>query len=176
MWMWTRHAWRCRSTKPRLNCIWWQTAIACTLILLTSLLFWFSSFSSSLLPAPRFKTKAESCSRCAAPAKYYVTCQLNTFQEEPQKLKIFFWTMNVSEDYCITCDRWIIWKWFCAHTNAWLLLHRSHLYFKSSFWNCKCIRCLPDFFLFFPPSPPPLFLSSFLSLTLLSPPPPPFGL
>lgn len=168
----SEHAWRCRSTKPRLNCTWSQTAVGC--ILICPLLYFLFLFSSSLLPASCFQTKAESCSRCVALSKYYVTCQLNTFQEEPQKLKTFLRTMKVSEDYCdriITCDRWFIWKWFCADTTAWLLCISLSPFWKSSFWNCKCIRCLPDFFLFLVSPLPPLFLPSFLSLslTLLSP-------
>lgn len=139
--------------------------------LLTSLLLVFSSF----LPASCFKTKTESCSRCFALAHYNVTCQLNTFQEEPQKLKIFLWTMNVSEDYCnriITCDRWIIWKWFWAHMKRMASLHRAHLFsfLLKFFWNCKCLRCLPDFFCLFSCSPPSSSASLLLSLSSLFPP------
>ncbi len=126
-------------------------------------LFVLQFFLSSQLHAS--KTKAESCSRCVA--KYYVTCRLNTFQEEPQKLKIFLWTMNVSEDYCsriITCDRWIIWKWFCAHTDAWLLCIALTFLWKVLFETANAFAACLIFFFFL------VFLcssSSFLSLTLL---------
>lgn len=69
-----------------------------------------------------------------------------------------------------TCDRWIIWKWFCAHTSAWLLCIALTLFFKNKFFLKLQMHSLPawffSFFLFSPP--PPLFLYSFLSLTLLS--------
>lgn len=59
----------------------------------------FSVLLSSQLHAyqPEKEKKAESCSRCVALADHCVTCRLNCFQEEPQKLKTFL-TMNVSED------------------------------------------------------------------------------
>lgn len=150
---------------------------ACTLYRLMSPFFVLQFFLSSQLHAS--KPKQNHAPDVFALAYHNVTCRLNTFQEEPQKLKISLRTMNVSEDYCdriITCDRWIIWKWFCAHMNCMASLHCSHLFFfffKVQFWNCKCIRCLPDFFFLSPPSfppshPPPMLLSSLLSLTLLS--------
>lgn len=144
--------------KPLLNCIWSQTAIAC--IFICSLLyFFFSVLLSSQLHA--YKKKTESCSRYVALAKYCVTCQLNTFQEEPQKLKIFLRTMNVSEDYCdriTTCDRLIIWNWFCAHTNAWLffaLLSLFLLLFETANAFAACL------IFFLSPPPPPFSLCLF---------------
>lgn len=107
------------------------------------------------------KKKTESCSRYVALAKYCVTCQLNTFQEEPQKLKIFLRTMNVSEDYCdriTTCDRLIIWNWFCAHTNAWLffaLLSLFLLLFETANAFAACL------IFFLSPPPPPFSLCLF---------------
>lgn len=155
---------------PALLSVYFSISVLCV--------FLFVGCFFSLLPASCFKTKAESCSRCVALAKYYVTCWLNTFQEEPLKLKIFLWTVNVSMDYC---NRIInMWQMnnleliLCTHKcMAFFFLHRSHLFLKRSFWNCKCLRCLPELFPFSCFFPPTLLCSSPpFSLWLF----PPFGL
>lgn len=127
----TRHAWRRRSSRnPALHSH-----------PLTSPPLVFLQFTSRL-PASRFTTQSRIMLQmlllCVRP-KVMCRCWLNTLQGETQKLKIFLWSVNVSEDYCdriITCDRWIIWKWFCALMERMASLHCSHLWFS--------------FFLFFP--------------------------
>lgn len=120
----TRHAWRRRSSRnPALHSH-----------LLTSPPLVLLQFTSRL-PASRFTTQSRIMLQmlflCARP-KVTCRCWLNTLQGETQKLKIFLWSVNVSEDYCdriITCDRWIIWKWFCALMERMASLHCSHLWF-----------------------------------------------
>lgn len=154
--MWTSHAWRCRSIKPRLNCISDRKCLHS--YLLTSVLFPLYFFSPPSFTLPN-KSRI-MLQMCFVICKYYITCHLNTFQGEHQKLKIFLRKMNVSEAYCyriIMCDRWIIWKWFCAHTNAWLLciaLTFLRVCFETANAFAACLIFFPLFLVF----PPPLFL------------------
>lgn len=150
----------------------------------------------SLVPASSFTSpKQNHCSRCCcldfvfcvfifvflASPEVTWRCRLNTLQGEPQKLKI---SLNVSEDYpdrIMSCDRWIIWKWFCAHMERMASLHRSHLFVSFSenkvlFESANAFAACLIFHLVPPPSSSSSFFLPLLPLSIALSLFPPFGL
>ena len=125
--------------------------------LLTSLLLFFSCFSPSFTLQ---KPKQNHAPDVLHLININVTCRLNTFQEEPQKLKIFFWTMNVSEEYCNLWQMNHLEVILCTHF-CMASLHCSHLFLLKQvlFETANAFAACLIFF-FFSCFPLPLLCSS----------------